>query len=568
MSLLDSAMQNERLAQRLYVEARKNVALQCELVLRWETDIKRRVKLVDMHLEMLHAAQTYKSLVIKASPETGKTNLITFMLSLNEAGNDPEHYTAIIGSRRKKPTATSLMRVIKNYVEGAASGSGIPGTEALGKIFPELSPSVHRWGVEELELSSHSPAIKEATWTATGMDAGWQGARHTRQIFDDMNDKVLARSKYLCEQAAEWEDSGYDRLHEHGKRAHIENTFESWDVGLILAEKYGWHLHYARVRDPKTGKTRFPDKYPQERIDNYPPDKAEPNLDCKPRSAGARPFPKAHVDKARLLGLGTTMLGQIDPSTLPSGVQVVHGVDPASSEAETADKSAIFTGLVGPPGYFLETLPLRAEGAREIIARLPDHAQVIQLLWMMSGRVGQPVLLRWMADLWQRYRGTFTVETNGVQRWLLQMLEVEYPYIPVISFRTGSNKHDADAGVKAENNALSTGMYIFPTQLVNGVYRSEDEVEGLCGDLIGHAANDPHTPDRIMSMWICRNGARILKPQHHAVGTIDLSPHNPNALAFSPINQALQQLGVVATTQPANPNQATIDEQVRRRFGF
>ncbi len=455
------------------------------------------------------------------------TNLVTYALTIWEAGHRPETYTSIVGSKLRT-TAFGFTRTIRNYIEN---------NEWVRMCFPNLRPSLDRWSIEELEVAVHNKAIKDPTWRAIGNDAGWQGSRHSRQVFDDMIDGVLARSKMLCEQQAEWVHSGFDRLDldNGGKRVFIQNRFRRWDTGQILVDKHKWHLHMACIRDPVTKKTRFPEKFPQEELDNWPPTLAALQLDCIPPTEGEKIFEDAFVDKCRMLGMDETMIGRID-GDLPEGVFVVHAVDPAGGPEEGSDDTAIMTGLAGPPSYFLETLALPIDDARRVLALLPEHAMVIRVLWLTIGKMGAPEIKAAIADVHKRYGGFVMVEKNGVQKWMKQLLAVEYPEIVVHSWRTGGNKYDETLGIRAEANHFSVGMWIIPTRKTpEGALISEAPIEKFIRDLADY---DPsgHTPDTVSAAWILRNAVRLYRPFGYeaAVAGDNVTKEELLGLGYSP----------------------------------
>lgn len=543
-----------------------NLPMFCEFFLRWEKDPKRRIKLVDIHIEMLEAALKHRDLVIIASPGIGKTNLITYGLTIWEAGHRPETYTSVIGSKLKNPNATKLTRTIRSYVEA---------NKYVQMVFPKLRPSEDRWNIEELSVAAHHVAIRDPTWAAIGNDAGWQGSRHSRQVFDDMIDKILARSKYLCEQQADWVHSGFDRLDPDGKRTFIQNRYRRWDTGVLLAEKYGWHLHLACERDAKTGASRMPDKYTEEYIASIPRSLVELYRDCKPPKEADKTFQGPHIDKCRLIGLGTTLIGSLDHSTLPDGMFVVHGVDPAGGIDESdpndegGDDTVIMTALVGPPSAFLDRLPLKIEEARIALAQLPDRAQIIQILWITKGKLGAPETKAAIVDLERRYGGVFMVEKNGVQKWLRQLLSVEYPHIPVQSWRTGSNKHDEMFGIKAMADELATGLWAIPTTRAvdeHGVMQLAFQSEQSVEDLIEHMEDyDPstHTPDDITAMWLCRCAARKFNFRH-AVGVAgdEITDDELYALGFEPneVAEVMSSIRHVPKPSASAAREGTMDE--------
>lgn len=536
-------------------------------------------RILEGYARLYEAVEKSKNIVVVAASKLGKSTILTYARSLRRLGLAHREYKALIGSE-KLSMAAFRVATLARYIAGS---------ERLRLVFPELKPG-RLWREGEGQISVDRGEGDSATvpsYVAIGDLGGVQGFHFHEHYFDDMVTPINSLSRGEMEKQAFWVSQLNDRLRQeaHARRIFIQNAFTSFDTGHLLVEKYGWDLYEMPAIDEK-GKTLYVHIYTQKQCDEYPQHTKDQHLGARPRREGDRTFLDTYIDRCRVNGLGL-YLNPLVPDKKPDGVFIVHGVDPAGMQKDNeGDEWGIVSALVGPPRYFLDTLRIRHEQARETLQAIADyndaqvdtfkHMMVMQLLHVDGGRWGIVGGKAKIGEIHERYPGTVVVESNGVQGWLVELLKMEHPEIHVVAQSTGANKNDKDRGVSAEANNFSSGAWIIPTQWddARNVMVNEPAVDAL---LLGLRDFSPssHTPDRVSALWLARCGARLFRPFVHRVMSIDLQsapiPAMPSGQA-SPLGALWQQLEAqgVRVQPPEKPQQpeepGAPEARPKRRF--
>lgn len=342
----------------------------------------------------------------------------------------------------------------------------------------------------------------------------------------------------------------------------------------------------------EAGKTIYSFVYSQKDVDTYPPSRKDPDLRCIPDREGDSKFKEVFIRKGRILGLNADPVYSLNPDDLPNGTFIIHGVDPAGGRApgtavrdHKGDDASICTVCWGPPSFWLDPecppslrLPLPIPESRDWLRALPKDWMVGRILWITAGKMGLPETVEAILDLHQRYGpSAFIVETNGVQIWLVQALNLVNPDIVVRPSRTGSNKHHAAFGIESLANDLAGGGIIIPSY--KGTleeFESEHEMQTLVKEMRVYQQGE-HPGDRLASLWLARQGSRIFAPFVHSVGEINmgasygLQPEPQPYAAIPGLGQMLlektETLGI-----PLLPVKKTVKESVdaetKKRFGL
>lgn len=551
---IDQALRQAELEARLAAEARSDDIKFAEFCFGSEMTGQPLV-VEDGHYELMDAVNAHKRIVVQAAPRLGKTTFVTYARTIRRMGLDPLNYRVKIWSA-KLDNATRHTLKIRNHVQN---------NRRIQLVFPNLVPG-EKWTEAEwsVQRPPEGPGVthpKEPTIWANGMEPSNQGFRSLEDIYDDIMDPVRSQSRYQCEKGAETIMDNVSRVEAGGKWIYLANTFRRWDIGFILAERYGWHLHMMPAVDERC-RTLYPVLWTQKEVDDYPPARVDPDLKCKPRREGDSCFQEAYIQKCLALGEGRTTLPAVDARTFPDGVFTVTACDPAGGKKKKkSDLDAFVTLLVGPPGFFG-------------VAGLGPGVRVALVIDVTAGKLASPEKRATLKDMHARYASTIMVEDVATQDWLRQELAVDAPHVPVAPFpTTAATKHHVDLGFESLATRMSLGLIIIPSYRdASGVLRVEDKIAPLLEDLRNYDP-DAHTGDRAMALWIADVTARVTRLGAHIADSLDLS-NRPAATApssapaaFNPVVQHLRSLGVI-NGRPSPANQAAIDEEVRRRFGL
>lgn len=582
---IDKAVRDAEVEMMLARKAYDDPYAFCKFTLRSQRT-RERIQLLDGHYRMIDWLLKTERGVVKASPQLGKTTVVSYGLMLWLIGRDWKRYSVLFGSALKD-NAEDHLRTIRDSIHNSRE---------LRMVFPCFAKPLIEDNNECVRLDREEFSyIRSPTIQIVGNDPKKQGLHQNLHIYDDALVPEIARSPRLCEQQAELVMMYDSRVIKAGDphRWFIQNCFYRWDTGQILVDKYGWDLFLMPAID-EAGKTLYSFVYPQAVVDNYPPSQKDADLRCIPRKEGDSVFTEEGIEKVRILGMGTSLLPSIDYESLPDGAFVVHGVDPAGGRApgtpstsKGGDDAAIMTTLFAPVPMWLGdkmpqelTLPLPSEESRQWLRALPNDALLGRVLWITSGKFGLPEMIDHILDLHERYGpAPFIVETNGVQVWLAQALALVNSEILVRPFRTGANKHHEAFGVNALANEYAMGIWALPTwRDQHGKMRSERTVEAFIEQIRGYVAGE-HTPDSAIAQWLCRHGARMYGPTFHGVGEIGMGSANANYYAM-PTNRAFGMIPALADMLgfraekvgipllPEKNESKNVDEATRKRFGL
>lgn len=515
-----------------------------------------------------------KRLVVIAASRLGKSTLITYGDTLWDLALDPENSRTLIGSATQG-NAIKHGTYLRNQIEI---------NRRLRMVAPNLLPGTP-WNEEKWSVAGSTQA--QPSVQAIGDLAQFQGFRAVKHKYDDMVDPTIALSKRLCEKQAEWIMDINDRVESYGFRWFIQNAHRSHDTGHILVQKFKWDLYIMPAID-EGSKTLYPKIWPQPIVDNYEPARKNQHLRAIPPSEGDRVFDELWIERCRKTGVGARLMPPIHESELPDGAFIVHGVDPAGVKSEEIrsgnDEWGMVSVLAAPPEHFLETAQFRYEESRTLLESLARHNAakatqekllVLQLLDVDSGRWGVIDGKRKIIEAVERYGGAVTVENNGVQGWMKELLRAEAPHILVHAPHTGRNKHHEIFGVSAEANNWALGAWIIPSyEREGGVLVSESRVERFLEQVRGYSPT-AHTPDAVSAHWLARCGARFFSPVLHRVISVDLQRGpargqsavvNPLAPLWQGLEHQAEKSGI--PLRPADKQPSPIGEppKFKRRF--
>lgn len=128
-----------------------------------------------------------------------------------------------------------------------------------------------------------------------------------------------------------------------------------------------------------------------------------------------------------------------------------------------------------------------------------------RLLSVEDGQFSGPEIVRKVEQLYGRFQSIFWVESNAAQQYIVDFIKQSRLAIPVKSFETHShNKLDPRFGVESLMAEQEQGRWLIPT--IPGQPQPVP-YQRLRQEMLGyHPAG--HTGDRLMGLWICREGLR------------------------------------------------------------
>lgn len=447
-----------------------------------------------MHYEWFDWIEEHDRLVILTSPETGKSQQITVGYGLWRIGRNPFSERIFIGSKIQ-PNARKFLSAMKGYIETSLE---------FREVFPHIKPG-RPWSDDRFNVSRFGSSAKDLTVESGGACASVLGSRYTFACLDDLIDQDNTRTEYRADQVTDWITQTLEgRMADGAKIVFLCNAWEHYDSAHKLADEHGWTLRKSPVRDPVTKRTMWPARWPQERVDSYPPASAPRHLDCVSRTPGERRFNEAWIQGCKELGRGLTTIERLDK--LPDGCWVAHAVDLATRKNKRSDLTVIFSALIGPAHLF---------GIREA---LTHDLAIIRPLRILAERMVSPEIKAAIIDTYERFGGKFLVEDNGAQIYIVQDLHLDRSDIRVDPWGTTTAKWHPDFGVEGIATEMSMRAWMIPSFVgERGVLECEPEIEAWIQEM-RHYSPQAHTGDRLMASWILREGVRrVFK---HEVGTM------------------------------------------------
>lgn len=480
----ERAAAKRSLHQRV-LEARRSGAAFNEYVLRHEYTNKP-IRNGRHHEEWQVQIDRHKTLVLWAHIESAKTSSITVGRVLYELGRNPNLRVAVVSETYSK--AQKVLQVIKRHIES---------NERLHEVFPKLRRSKNKgdkWNDRQITVERPNVA-KDPSVIVTGAGGSIQGARVDLIVLDDILSFKNTRTTEQREKLLAWFKADIaGRLTDVGRVIAVGTAWTPDDLYHHLAQLDGWvSLRYGVLDD--AGKPLWPEVWPLERIaaaaKRLGHVEANRQLYVKAVADTEKRCKDEYVERSYKEGFGLyaarTLEELLGGEPMPEGAYVTTGIDVASSVRKKG------TGL---------TVAATA-------LHYPDGLH--QIICIEAGRMTGPEILALARSHHQRFNSLVFVENNGAQAFLLQFAE-QGEYFPVMPHHTGANKWDPTFGVESLFVEMANGKWAFPNdEDSHGTRTVDPEVAALVADMKSYSPNS-HTPDRIMSLWIGREGARKMAP--------------------------------------------------------
>lgn len=465
----DVAKVEAKLAER----ARNDPAIFAAFVLRDE-ETGAPIEMAPFHAEWQDLCSSCGRLLLWAAVEHGKTQQITIARVLWEIGRNPRIRVAIMSATEGQ--AQKIVSTIGRYILESRE---------FHMVFPHVRPSTRHgeaWTGTKLTVD-RAGQLNEPTVQAVGEKTTIHGARIDLGVIDDLNNYANTATDSLREEV--WKrlhGQLMNRVTRRGRLWFLGNAWHRRDVMHRMEGRPGYFARRYPAHSKATGAFAWPRRFDlawleQKRIDLGAPSNFRRMVYCELDEAEGKKIQWEWIQRALNLGHGKKVVHSLD--AIPPGFSIYSGVDVAVGESEDADNAAIAT--------------ISVDGFRRR-----------RVLDIEGGRWGGPGLLDRMYHVHRRYGGIFVVENNGVQAFVKQFAgrDPRGP-LPIIPYRTGTQKADPRFGIEALGVEFSNGMWTIPNKAgsveSDGLQRFVDQFDSY--------SPTSHTGDELMAVWLAREGA-------------------------------------------------------------
>lgn len=471
--LIKSSKSKAQLAHEARVKRRIRIKLArtspnhfCEFVLKDE-ETGLGVKQAPVHETWQKLCDDHDFLLIWAHIESGKTQQLAIARTLWDLGNDPSLRFLIIQNTHAQ--AVKLGRLLRQYIEQSRE---------LKEVFPHLKPATP-WGDSAFSVERETFA-KDPSVQLTGIHGSVLGSRVDRILLDDVLDFENCRTQQSREEVIGWyKSTPGGRLVEGGKTRCIGTAFHPQDLLHHFAQLPAWVAYKYPVINPETGKPRWPERWPMDRIKAKALDLGSVEFTrqmlCEARDDSDAKFKKVWIEKCLRLGEGKQM-NSVGLKIVPRGYSIYTGVDLAVQKKDSSDLTVFFTIAVDPLGN------------RHVLS-------------CESGRWAGPEIVNRIIDVHHRFQSIIIVENNAAQDFIIQFAR-QRSAVPIRPFTTGRQKAHPEFGIESIGTELENGKWIIPNQKGH----CHPEIQAWIDEMLYY---DPkaHTGDRLMASWFAREGA-------------------------------------------------------------
>lgn len=411
---------------------------------------------------------------------THNTQQISIARVLWEVGHNPNLRVVIV--QATIGLAEGIVTSLKNHIEH---------NPKVRKVFPHLRPG-DEWTTTQFTVERDGN-LKDPTVTAVGAEGNILGRRIDLLIIDDGLTLENTRLDSRRTSFLRWLQSTlFTRLEPGSRVVFIGNAWDEDDAMHYYAKVRTWRAFKFPVRDPKTGRPLWPERWPQERIDAFVEDnplEAARALDCDASTDLGSRFRKEDIIKSVNQGRG--MFGSRNEiyhyTELPRGWVIATGVDLGLKKEIGSDYTAITTW-----------------------GKSPEGKKVI--LHIERGRFSYEEIITLIIDNHERYNSYIFVESVAAQRFIVDAVRSQAAHVPVAYFFTAGrgefgNKHSARFGIESVARDLARGVVVVPA-VEGSPPDTEQGVSPNASILFSEARKySPKTPkmhhgDVLMSAWI------------------------------------------------------------------
>ena len=478
LRVIEAAAKLRPALARLAEVAREDPAVFCQFVLKHEST-GRPIRLAKVHEEWHDTLSAHDRVVLWTFAEGGKTSQISVGRVLWEMGRNPNIRILILSAAAG--VARRIVKALKTYIERSPEYRAV-----FPHVMPDKSDTTGLWRDDAFHIV-RATISKDPTVQACGFGGQILGGRYDLIIIDDYLTAENTYSEHLREKFHGWLKSTIEsRRTETAPLWFIGNAWHHDDAMHRYAKEPATVSRKYPVRNPD-GTSAWPEVWPEERIErevaNRGPIEARRSMFCDPVADGDRRFKSEYILRALRLGDGDEF-SRAGLHEVPAGFRIITGVDLGASKRRKSDLTS------------LATVGVDTRNERRY------------LLDLVVGKMSGPEIVEAIRDAHRMWHSVVYVESNAAQVFIRQFVE-EGTAVPVQSLYTGKNKADPTFGLESIAIEMSGGKWSLPN--IGGTLEGHihPEVMKLINEMLSY---DPksHTGDRLMSLWIAREGARKL----------------------------------------------------------
>lgn len=464
-----------------------------ELLLR-DHATQRPVRNAQIHFEWHEAADNFKNVIIQAPRAHAKTEQMIIGRMIWELGMNPELRIKIISANDVE--AAKRVRSIREHIES---------NPVVHDVFPHLVPKKGREWTDHTLTVERNSFSKDASIESKGIMSTATGGRADLEAFDDpVDDRNALLMPALREPIIETFDNVWRNLLEPEGRILYAGT--PWHNADLLA-----HI----LKQPDFYKVTH-------RIDleglEYPPAIRTANSITRSGVLWPERWHRAALEERRRAGLRAFQRGYM---LMPiSDEEVMFG----PTLVANARRPMQFPGV--PKEDYQPSWPTFI--GVDLASALTDdkgnnrrgHAPAYTVIFCVAidergrripidirrARQSFPVTITMIKQMYEQYHPSIIgVENNAFQQSVVQQLQADSPFIPVIGLTTGAhNKMDMDIGLPSMHVQFENGGWVVP---------QPNHIEGCTCALCAWTEELSSYPasaysDTLMAMWVCEQAVR------------------------------------------------------------
>ena len=428
------------------------------------------------HREWYELFSSHPRVVLVAPVEHAKTSAAAVIQTIFDLGQDPGLRCAVISSAQNQ--AVKVLSSIKQNIKD---------NPRVRMVFPHLLPG-DKWHEHAITVERDTIA-KDPSVQALGAGSAVLGSRLDRVVIDDINDFENTRTQEQMQKTVDYADSSVlTRLTEDGRVRFIGTPWSLEDSLHVFEKRPGWvSRRYSAVLNPNDPPTSWiplwPEQFSVERLRKISaeqtPNNFARNYLCQVKNDQTSRFQEAWIQRCLDNGRGRAFMQQAPVTGGGKRLPCFTGVDLGIGQTEKHDLTVLFTVAVDEQGR----------------------------LWVVdieSGRWPGAEIVQRIGDKHRRFGSVILVEDNGAQSFLVQWCA--RAGIPVKNWTTtGRNKYDESFGVESLAVEVRSGLWVFPSGRDGS--QVPDEMRAAIREMFFFTPG-AHTGDRLMAMWIAREGAR------------------------------------------------------------
>lgn len=486
--------------------ARHDPNMFCRFVLKDEQTGKP-ITQAPMHKRWHELMNQHDRLVMWSHVEGGKTTQCAIGRTLFELGRNPMLRVAVVSNTNE--LARKMVRLIGQYIEKS---------KELHEVFPELVPTADPtlpWKGSQLTVHRNHIGGKDPSVQACGVHGNIIGSRVDLLILDDILDHENTHTPGPRADVLRWiKSSLFSRLTAEARVWIVGNAWHPEDAMHMLEKEE----RFEGVRFPvidQQGNLTWEERWPRERIElarkDFGPLEYSRQLLCQARDDSTARFKREWIEVGVELGRGVPMCTSSHDLFPDDGEELT----PEEQEIREKARETVWR-LAGPKGLhggaFITGVDLaisRADSAGSTVffTIYVDEKRRRRVLDVRAGKWSGPEIKNKAKEVFDAFGSLFIIENNAMQQMLIDMLRDETD-IPIVPFRTGTNKAHPYFGVESLAAEMAGGKWIIPSKAGAPDFTGVDkEVGEWISEMLFYDPKE-HTGDRLMASWLAREGAR------------------------------------------------------------